>query len=34
MYISSGSKGFRPLESKMTRVHVPALCIQRIKNSL
>ena len=33
MYISSGSKGFRPLESKMILVHIPALCIKRIKNS-
>ena len=31
MYINSGSKGFRPLESKMILVRVPALCIKRIR---
>ena len=34
MYISSGSKGFRPLESKMILVHVPALCIKGLEHSI
>ena len=34
MNISSGSRGFQPLESKMISVHVPALRIKRIQNSL
>ena len=29
--VSSGSIGFRPLESKMIRVHAPAFCIKEIK---
>ena len=34
MYISFGSIGFRPLHSKMIRVHAIALCLKKIKNSL
>ncbi len=33
MYVSSGSKGFRPLESKMILVRVPALCIKGLEHS-
>jgi len=29
MFISFGSIGFQPLQSKMIRVHAPALCIKK-----